>query len=272
MVRLPQQALDSCAHVLTRYPLLDHPSPIIAFSGGKDSIALAHIMRELGKLVRLRAVDMGYSPTWKDRIRGLARRLELDLVILDVRSMTKPTDPSDSIKADMSRRRAFLDDLARQPMEAVTPCTSCYNCKLLALVQSLEGDDSPLYFGHHGDDMISSFLKACIMYHDRWVDGHLSFLRSNYVALVRRLETDLLTAHSAFESSFLNFLDSGHAMTDEPPYEARTLHDVRYEIGRPLIHLEEDDLRAYTNALIGNCAESSGCGHTVALATRHRAN
>ena len=261
------ESIALAAQILRRFPHLNRGMVVIAFSGGKDSVALAHVMRELGKDVRLRAVDMGYSDRWESRIRSIANGLRLPIDVINLRRMMG-SDLDQQTREDLLRRRSYLDELAVTPRVDVTPCTNCYNCKLVALTRQHQGGaNEVLYFGHHADDMISSFIKSSIMYHDRWVEGHTLFERRNYVHLIKRLDDDLRRKASFFVETFLRYLDAGLAATEEPAYEQSRLHGVQYAIARPMLLIHEEMLRSCSIEL-GIAVESSGCGHTMAAMTR----
>lgn len=224
-------------------------------------------MRKLGKAVNLRAIDMGYSPRWESRIKRIADHLELPLNVIKVAEVMKSDTVATQVRNDLAKRRNYLDKLAIVSDKNVTPCTNCYNCKIIAMTNHHQATDELLYFGHHSDDMMSSFLKSCIMYHDRWAEGHNVFERRNFVELAIRVTNDLMDNRSAFLKIFLHYLDTGLAATEEPVYENNNLHGTNYSVGRPLILVREEMLRAYSAALQLD-VESSGCGHSVASKTR----
>lgn len=106
------------------------------------------------------------------------------------------------------------------------------------------------------------------MYHDRWVEGHSTFDRTHFIELMQRVIDDFRRPHSYFADVFLGYLDHGLAMTEEPAYEKNCLHKVEYEIARPLMLVDEETLRAYSQVVLRVNVESSGCGHTMASITR----
>jgi tRNA(Ile)-lysidine synthase TilS/MesJ len=226
-------------------------------------------MREIGKRVRLRSVDMGYSASWAGRIMAMANALKFDLELLRVSDLIQLPSLHERARRELLVQRAYLDLLEVRRDANVTPCTNCYNCKILAITHGSAQDQDKdfIFFGHHSSDLLSSFLKSCIMYYDRWVDGHISFDRENYVKAALRVGDDLAKKDSAFLEIFLRYLKEGFASTEEPAYELKTLHGVKYAIGRPMIQVSEDTVRAYCQEL-GVGVESSGCGHTLASETR----
>jgi tRNA(Ile)-lysidine synthase TilS/MesJ len=265
-----RETLRRTEAIFDRFPHLAEGDAVIAFSGGKDSVALADVMRQLGRTVQLRAVDMGYSPRWGERVHRLADKLRVPIDVIRVAEVSDSGDVRAEVRADLHRRWNFLKTLEHAPPakdEYVTPCTNCYNCKLISLTELRRSSSEILYFGHHGDDMLSSFLKSCLMYYDRWYNGHSTFTRDNFTCLLQVAGSDLANAQSLMAEQFLTFLAEGWASTEEPVYEEHVLHGRSYRIGRPLLAATEDMLRSYSDGL-GLQVESSGCGHSKAQATR----
>lgn len=250
-----------------RFPHLDRSDVTIAFSGGKDSLALAHLIRSIGKRVLLRAVDMGYSPAWADRIRHMAALLDFSLEVAALRELLQEPEMNRSAQIDLANRRSYLEVIKDDYTGNVTPCTNCYNCKLIAIVYKQARADQIVYFGHHANDLISSFLKSAIMYYDRWIRGNAIFRKDSYAALAKMVGSDLIKKDSYFLDLFLEYLATGVASTEEPPYEIKNLHGSQLEIGTPLFLADENALRVYSDSL-GVSVESSGCGHSTLSATR----
>jgi tRNA(Ile)-lysidine synthase TilS/MesJ len=254
--------------LLRRYPGVDIGEVTVAFSGGKDSLALAHALREIGKNVRLKSIDMGYSAEWSARIQAIASALGFDLEIILVADLLATNRLRNGAKNDLAVRRRFLQDLEASPNSNITPCTNCYNCKIIALTQLAPGGDGEIiYFGHHSDDMLASFLKSALMYYDRWELRNEKFVKANFIALVREFKADLGRENSLFVRLFLRYLQEGKASTEEPIYERKVLHEAAYAIARPLAFISEEDTKTYSK-LLGVSVEGSGCGHTATLETR----
>lgn len=251
---------------LARFPAAWTPGATLAFSGGKDSIALASAMAAMGRSVRLRAVDMGYARDWRDRIERLATALGQPVEILVVADLVRDDLTEPGIKRDLAVRRAFLDsDGASDP--AVTPCTNCYNCKILSLVDAARHDAPTILFAHHATDALSSFLKSALMHIDRWDDDNSAYERNRFRKLGTRIARDLRAGSPTQVDRLAELLDQGKAHTSEPPVERRSLQGQAYSIGRPMFFLEEAATTALVEAL-GVAAESSGCGHSAAASTR----
>ncbi|MBT2244302.1 hypothetical protein JQK15_12230 [Sphingobium sp. BHU LFT2] len=264
------QALDRVVQAteaaLARFPAIWAPGATLAFSGGKDSIALASAMAAMGRKVRLRAVDMGYAKDWKYRIERLAAALGQPVDILTVADLVHDDLTEPGIRRDLAVRRAFLDS-SDASSSIVTPCTNCYNCKILSLVDIARHEVPTILFAHHATDAVSSFLKSALMHIDRWQGDNLVFERSRFRELGMRIALELRGGSQLQIDSLTDLLFQGKAHTSEPPVERRSLQGQSYTIGRPMFFLEEEATTALVGAL-GIPAESSGCGHSLSTSTR----
>jgi len=257
---------DAIEAAIDRYPALWVEGATLAFSGGKDSIALAAGLAATGRAPRLRAVDMGYNPEWRHRILTLGEALgqHIDIVVVADVMQDDRTEPG--IRRDLALRRAFLDqDNSANPI--VTPCTNCYNCKILSLVDATRRDVPTILFAHHATDALSSFVKTALMYIDRWDDGHRLFDRDRFRSLGKRMAQALRDGERSTMEKLTSLLDARLAHTAEPPFEHRMLQGHPYSIGRPLFFVQESATARLVRDL-GIDAEGSGCGHTAAAATR----
>jgi hypothetical protein len=244
---------------------LDRADAALAFSGGKDSIALAYALKAMGRLVSLRAVDMGYSREWRDRILAIAAHLDLPLEVHVVKSIMIDDQLDADARQDLLRRRTFLDSPAAAG-PTVTPCTNCYNCKIISLVHGGSGHLPILYFAHHATDSLASFLKSALMFHDRWARGNSIFDRHRFRGLAQLVAEDLRGGRSEYLKIFRAYLEDGSAHTSEPPLERRYLHGVDYVIGRPLFFVAEETTAELAASLCVR-TESSGCGHSISSKT-----
>jgi hypothetical protein len=238
----------------------------IAFSGGKDSIALAYALAATGRAVGLRAIDMGYSREWRGRIEEIARSLSLPLEIVSVSKLAEDQTVDADVRRDLAVRRAFLDSPAASA-PTVTPCTNCYNCKIISLVYGAGPAPPNILFAHHSQDALSSFLKSALMYLDRWEEGRKVFDKGSFRNLGIQIANGLISGKQATFDKLVSLLAEGKAHTSEPPVERRTLHGHTYVISRPLFFLDEVDTTALAQAADVR-PESSGCGHSTSSATR----
>src|SRR4051794_12449162 len=106
-----RKVVDGIEEAFSRFPDMWNAEAQIAFSGGKDSIALAYALGATGRPVRLRAIDMGYSRQWRDRIQNIADALSLPVEIVRVSALVEDTKVDPEVRHDLGVRRAFLDRL-----------------------------------------------------------------------------------------------------------------------------------------------------------------
>jgi hypothetical protein len=251
---------------INRFPEICSADATIAFSGGKDSIALACGLAAMGRRVNLRAIDMGYSLEWRGRIESLAHSLSLPLEVIEVSKLTEDDALDADVRHDLAVRRAFLDGTAANSV-AVTPCTNCYNCKIISLVHGTKAASREILFAHHAEDALSSFLKSALMYIDRWEERRIVFDKDAFRSLGMRIANDLREGNQNVIDKVARLLADSKAHTSEPPIERRVLHGQDYVISRPLFFVKEADTSALAYAS-GVRPESSGCGHSSSAVTR----
>jgi hypothetical protein len=209
---------------------------------------------------------MGYSAEWRQRIAVLADALSLAVDIIDVSSLINGSGLEEEVRRNLALRRSFLDAVdANTP--TVTPCTNCYNCKIIALVHWRAPTDATVFFAHHAQDALSSFLKSALMFYDRWNNGRAVFERDEFRKLGNQVADELRAGDSRFVTLFRQYLAEGSAQTSEPPRERSLVHSRGCTIVRPLFFVEERATSALVAAL-GMRAERSGCGHSAAAASR----
>lgn len=261
-----RQVIDGIELSLSRFPNMWNEDASIAFSGGKDSIALAYGLASMGRRVGLRAIDMGYSPAWRGRIESIARALSLPLEVVAVSKLAEDDSVDLVARRDLAVRRAFLDGPSVS-VATVTPCTNCYNCKIISLVYGGSVPTPSILFAHHAQDALSSFLKSALMYIDRWESGRLVFDKEAFRAVGSRIAADLSAGRQSAIDQLAALLSDGKAHTSEPPVERRSLHGKAYVIARPLFFVDEAATAAVAK-ISGASPESSGCGHSATAATR----
>lgn len=261
-----QGVIQGIEEAIRRFPEIWNPTARIAFSGGKDSIALAHALAVAGRPTGLRAVDMGYNPMWRGRIETIARTLSLPLEIVTASTLVKDDTVAPEVRRDLALRRAFLDKLTAAD-STVTPCTNCYNCKIISLVHADDSATQTILFAHHAQDALSSFIKSAIMYIDRWKEGRPVFNRDAFRHIGFEIANDLRSGKQSTVDFIASLLAEGKAHTSEPPIERKTLHGSAYVIARPLFFVDESATAALAKAVVAQ-PESSGCGHTMAATTR----
>src|ERR1700730_2073633 len=125
ITNLTMEAISEFDLLVTDEPL------VVALSGGKDSLTLCLILRELGIESVPVVVDMGYAAGWAERVRAQVSSVGLDPQVIDVRRLTKRSDANLTLTDNL----AALDPLTSIG-GTFTPCTYCYNAKAIALEKS----------------------------------------------------------------------------------------------------------------------------------------
>lgn len=266
-----QKILESIIESIERYSLCDVKTDqvIVALSGGKDSLLLARALQDLGVDVRPVTVDMGYEQGWADKIIALARPLGIAPEVVDAR---RPLGGS-TVSIQIGRRMEILDSIAPSGISGETPCTHCYNVKVIALEAVAHRDRiSRVAFGHHMTDAIASLIKEGLMQVDRWDDENAKFSRRNFELLIERLVNESADFSDkpipkSLTSRISDLVHTGKLDTDEPPRQPLRGNGKQVEIIRPLFLIDEQKIK---NAVIdlNLMTADSGCGHGAAKNTQ----
>ncbi len=263
--------VELAAETIRRYSLCqsnDEPI-IVALSGGKDSLILARVLRELGFDARAITIDMGYESGWADEIRRLARPFGLMPEIIDARRSIG----RDTLTLQIRQRMNILDEIAASGSSNVTPCTYCYSVKALALEDAARRHESAkVAFAHHMTDAVTSLLKEGLIYIDRWDYEHISYHRVNFSMLVDQLATETAESPYGFRPCGLlgriaDWLDTGKLDTDEPPRQPLNKSGSSVEIIRPLFLVDERQINV-TKSELRLLTADSGCGHGAIQSTQ----
>jgi predicted PP-loop superfamily ATPase len=256
--------MQNIASTLLRYDLLDEGEEVlVAFSGGKDSISLSLCLAELGYSIHPIAIDMGYEKEWGRRIRALSDQIKVRVEVLNVRDDTfKPIIPSKEHR-QIQLRLDVLDSINRAN-EQITPCTHCYNTKVIALDNLARRKGiRKVAFGHHMTDACASLLKEGLLRIDRFDFNHAIYDRSNFEELVELLSTEARLYPSGpcpILERITDFVNNGIIDTDEPPRQPLRVDQPGVDVIRPMFRVWEEDLARLTSSL-AIAPEGSGCGH-----------
>jgi tRNA(Ile)-lysidine synthase TilS/MesJ len=267
---IPSVLLGNVRSTLVEYGLLVSGEEImVAFSGGKDSLGLVLCLSELGYRVRPVAVDMGYDSGWADRIRSVSAAAGFGVEVLDVRAGLPQLIPLPE-RREIGMRLALLNKLGTQDTSAVTPCTHCYNSKVIALDNVVrQAGKQKIAFGHHRTDACASLLKEALLRIDRFDRGHVRYARANFESLVAELaaEADSYPAGPCpLLRRIVELVTDQQVDTDEPPRQPLRTDREGTEIIRPLFYVWEETL-AQLAIDLDLSPEGSGCGHSAASET-----
>lgn len=267
--RVPKVLLQRVEATIGRYSLLDGTHVAVATSGGKDSTFACLVLRELGFEVTPVIVDMEFSPKWGETVLGSLKSLGFgSATLINAREVAKLQAPPSDESTLLRRNLLALDAItADETVTSITPCTSCYNSKVLAIEDYFKDSGfSQIVFAHHATDAVSSFLKSALMYVDRWDGNNAVYERERFLEMCRNFsdrvrEDDVRALHRIEQLA-----DDGLATTDEPPRQS-LLHGGSQELIRPLLGVWEFEVESFISEA-GLTTEPSGCGHSMSTLTQ----
>lgn len=279
--KLNQKILESVKDTLVKYNMLeDGERVLLALSGGKDSITTMLALKELGYDVLPAIVDIGYHDFDAKAIKEYAD----SLMGKDVTQILKVRDdnfkkrlPLKIVKKIESNVKE-LDKIDFNKDQTASPCSACYNTKMMALENLPEIFEAgakkenikTIVFGHNSTDALCSLLKESLMYED-----------CRRQAGIPKTETPASLANYDIKYDFDRFrkmceeisiedvlqitqelVDKLHYTTDEAPVEYRYDENgnVKAKIVRPLFNIFEHTIKQYRD-LSELKVQSSGCAH-----------
>jgi hypothetical protein len=263
-MKMPAEFSQAVEDTLRRYGLMDPGEEVaIAFSGGKDSIGLCLCMQELGYPFQAIAVDMGYESGWARRIVELAETLEIGVGIVGVRGPQRP-GIGDADHLQIRKRLEILNSIGSSAGSSVTPCTHCYNTKVIALDNAVRDRGlAKIAFGHHRTDACASLLKEALLRIDHIDRGHDLYARGNFESLVQELAlegAEYPRTGGELTRRITELVQDRRIDTDEPPRQPLRLDNDGVEIIRPLFGTWESMLIRLSKQMWAT-PEGSGCGH-----------
>lgn len=216
---------------------------LVAYSGGKDSFFSCIALKELGIEVVPVIIDIGFGNDWKIQIDHLLQ-FGLKPEVID-RGYLKSFS---QWKYDKQIEEYFI--MTKENVKkGLTPCTPCYNAKVLMLQYIAEKKEiKECVFGHHGTDAVTSLLKSYFMYQDKFVAAHNFFDLNVFQNLVKEYEQHFMVPVEVFKQSFVyknlnEMIKIGLVGTDEP---IRQKYGNMYII-RPLFGILESEIMEIVN-------------------------
>jgi hypothetical protein len=268
-----RRVVDTVIRSVEHYDLLQEGQRIVvALSGGKDSVVLSLVLKDLGFEITPVIVDMGYEANWADRVVASMRALGIESLVVPVRRAQSQTSGRVEF-LQIQARVEVLDHLGTFPDQQYTPCTYCYSAKALTLHSICDAIGSDIVtFGHHATDAASSLIKEALMHIDRHDEGSTRFAISAFERLVAELSREAATQtshsqHGRITGSITDLVSAGRVDTDEPPRSWLTGPESGLTIVRPMFDVPEMYIQEAALEL-GLNPEPSGCGHGATLATQ----
>jgi tRNA(Ile)-lysidine synthase TilS/MesJ len=267
--KVPKHLAQRVERVIDDYDLVDSDELAVATSGGKDSVFACLSLRELGFSVVPVVIDMEFTHGWGDRVRDRLRSLEFDsATVVNARRIANPSDSGTERSGLLRKNLLALDSISSDESAfQATPCTSCYNSKVLAIEEHFdETGFEKIAFAHHATDAISSFLKSALMYIDRWDHGNVTYERGRFLRLCRVVREKLEEGDDRVMHRLRELTDGGLATTDEPPRQPLRAGSEQHLI-RPLLGIWESEIEEFV-LRAELVTEPSGCGHSVSASTQ----
>lgn len=268
-LKVPAPLLQRVEDFIGRYSLLASAEVAVATSGGKDSIFACLVLRELGFTVTPVIVDMEFSPGWGEIVGSKLQSLQFhSAIVINAREIGgRPA--ADSERSGLLHRNLLaLDAITTEEIATeVTPCTSCYNSKVLAIEDYFDhAGFTQVVFAHHATDAVTSFLKSALMYIDRWDENNVEYDRGRFSELCRTSREKILQGDHGTLLRLKQLAESGFATTDEPPRQFLR-QGADKELIRPLLEVWEFEIEGFVSEA-GLHTEPSGCGHSMSPLTQ----
>ena len=242
------------------YCLIEDNEPVvIGLSGGKDSIFLSIVMKHLGYKVYPVVVDVGFGRGRIDEVLRLCDDLEIECRVLSIEddSILSAEDLS-----FISKRYKALKENGGVQSHNNTPCTLCYNVKIVALnAYCRHVGARKIALGHHYNDVVVSFLKTVFYYIDRWCEGNRVFDKNKFTSIVDQYAKVFLDANFIQTDKFReieSMVMKKVVSTEEPPKSIVIYENNKVDIIRPLFFVLEKDILCYYK-LITNYIDIQGC-------------
>ena len=262
--------LDIISKTIKEYNLfLLNDSLVIGFSGGKDSLFTVLCLRELGYQFKVVTVDLGYEKNWDLKIRSIANTHNFNVTIINAKDNNSVTFFSYMREEEFQVRYDFLKDKSNYLSNNITPCTQCYNVKIILLENFANSVGSKkIILGHHKTDAIVSFLKSAFYYMDRWERHNTFFNYNDFMEYIINIKPIFLDNNVSFAKSnlfeHLKILANKECISsDESPRQDINLSPYKIEIARPLYFIDENII---INHIQKNkiATDDSDCGHSIA--------
>jgi tRNA(Ile)-lysidine synthase TilS/MesJ len=219
---------------------------IVGASGGKDSMLLCHLLRDLGYEVVPVIVDMGYTNFQSKLISDELKHHGFDPQIVHVSELIEDENLDPETRLELGASFLELKDLGNK-----TPCTACSKNKRVSLkTYALRRNISAVAYGHHLTDLNVTLLKDYYLYKYNNLIGEYS--TENFDQFIKKTSIDT--------AEISTLIDEGHVSTMNIVY----MLNKDIVALRPMAFLSELDIIECNNRL-GLRNFGSGCSHDIFL-------
>ncbi|MCI9591758.1 MAG: hypothetical protein HFG42_14680 [Lachnospiraceae bacterium] len=245
MDKVPVKILEKVERTIEKYSLFEGREACVAYSGGKDSLFLCVLLKQLNYNVYPVIIDVGYNSDWSIALKN-AEHIGLGCIKIGLQQVERQMP---EIKPLLNTNLQSIAKIAEGNFKKATICTPCHNSKILILQRWAQLNHIPIIAnGHHGIDAISSMLKSFYMYTDRWEKGHIEFSYENFYNLILSQKKSYLLEEGAFRTlplanQLLEQIQKQNAGTDEPILQYLGESSIR--LCRPLFHVLENEITEY---------------------------
>ena len=245
MDKVPVKILEKVERTIEKYSLFEGREACVAYSGGKDSLFLCVLLKQLNYNVYPVIIDVGYNSDWSIALKN-AEHIGLGCIKIGLQQVERQMP---EIKPLLNTNLQSIAKIAEGSFKKATICTPCHNSKILILQRWAQLNHIPIIAnGHHGIDAISSMLKSFYMYTDRWEKGHIEFSYENFYNLILSQKKSYLLEEGAFRTlplanQLLEQIQKQNAGTDEPILQYLGESSIR--LCRPLFHVLENEITEY---------------------------
>lgn len=246
MGNIPEKILKNVEETIEKYSLFEGEKICVAYSGGKDSLFLCLILRELGYQVYPIIIDIGYNSDWSIALENIRQIDITDGVLIGLEEVNHIMP---EIMAELEENLENIKKVRRGCFKKATICTPCHNSKMLILQRWAEINN--VHFianGHHAIDAVSSLLKSFYMYIDRWEYHHEEFVYENFYKLIFSQKNLYSCEKDEFQKLFLyneiiKQIYAQNVGTDEPIVQY--LGNTSIRMCRPLFGVLENEIIDY---------------------------
>lgn len=246
MGNIPEKILKNVEEIIEKYSLFEGEKIYVAYSGGKDSLFLCLILKELGYQVYPIIIDIGYNSDWSIALENI-RQIDIsDGVLIGLEEVNHIMP---EIMAELEENLENIKKVRRGCFKKATICTPCHNSKMLILQRWAEINNVHFIANvHHAIDVISSLLKSFYMYIDRWEYHHEEFVYENFYKLILSQKYLYSCEKDEFQKLFLyneiiKQIYAQNVGTDEPIVQY--LGNTSIRMCRPLFGVLEKEIIDY---------------------------